>query len=175
MQVHRCTTCLRPRSFVVLRQRSPASTGVCSPTKEPVTSAAHPKSVTSPAPAFFGLHAERPFVASQPAHVQCASRSSNSVFVGRRLAPLPAAGKYRCPSSARLARSSATLAVMASLNHLYCSQACGAKYGAHGRLAALPNPSLKLISNGVPHWPSSAGPAAHFALAGQHATPSAPA
>ena len=38
-----------------------------------------------------------------------------------------------------------------------------------------PNPSLKLSYNGVPHWPSSAGPLAHFALAVQHATPSAPA
>ena len=38
-----------------------------------------------------------------------------------------------------------------------------------------PNPLLKLSSNGVPHWPSSAGPAAHFPLAGQHVTPSAPA
>ena len=86
IQVHRCTTGLRPGSFVVLRQRSPASTGVCSPTKEPVTSAAHPKSVTSPAPAFFGLHVAPPFVANQLAHVQCASRSLNSVFLGRRFA-----------------------------------------------------------------------------------------
>ena len=38
-----------------------------------------------------------------------------------------------------------------------------------------PNPLLKLISNGVPHWPSSAGPAAHFALAAQRVTSSAPA
>ena len=124
---------------------------------------------------FFGRHVASPPVANQPARVQCASRSFTKVFVGRCFAPLSAPGKYRCPSSARLARSSATLAVMASLNHLYRSQACGAKYGAHGRLAALPNPSLKLSANGVPHWPSSAGPAAHFALAVQHATPSAPA
>ena len=124
---------------------------------------------------FFGRHVASPPVANQPAGVQCASRSFTKVFVGRRLAPLPAPGKYRCPSSARLARSSATLAVMASLNHLYCSQACGAKYGAHGRLAALPNPSLKLSANGVPHWPPSAVPSAHFALAVQRATPSTPA
>ena len=39
----------------------------------------------------------------------------------------------------------------------------------------LPNPSVKLSVNGVPHWPSSAGPAAHFALAVQRATPSSPA
>ena len=38
-----------------------------------------------------------------------------------------------------------------------------------------PNPSLKLSPNGVAHWPSSAGPADHFALAVQRATPSVPA
>ena len=124
---------------------------------------------------FFGRHVASPPVASQPARVQCASRSLNSVFVGRRFAPLPATGKYRCSSSACFVHSSATLALMASLKHLYRSQACGAKYGARGRLAALPNPSLKLSANGVPHWPSSAGPAAHIALAVQRATPSAPA
>ena len=41
--------------------------------------------------------------------------------------------------------------------------------------AALPNPSLKLSANGMSRWPSSAGPAAHFALAVQRATPLAPA
>ena len=41
--------------------------------------------------------------------------------------------------------------------------------------AMTPNPSLKLSPNGVAHWPSSAGPAAHFALAVQRATPSVPA
>ena len=150
--MHRCTIGLRPRSFVVLGQCSPASDGSCSSTKEPVATAAHPKSVTSPAPAFFGRHVASPPVANQPARVYCASRSFTKVFVGRRLAPLPAPGKYRCPSSARLARSSATLAVMASLNHLCCSQACGAKYGAHGRLAALPNPSVKASTNGRPGY-----------------------
>ena len=43
------------------------------------------------------------------------------------------------------------------------------------RTVLRPNPSVKLIANGVPHWPSSAGPLAHFALAVQRATPSAPA
>ena len=38
----------------------------------------------------------------------------------------------------------------------------------------LPNPSLKVSTNGVARWPSSAGPAAHFALAVQRATPLAP-
>jgi len=39
----------------------------------------------------------------------------------------------------------------------------------------LPNPSFKRSANGMSHWPSSAGPAAHFALAVQRATPSSPA
>jgi len=39
----------------------------------------------------------------------------------------------------------------------------------------LPNPSLKRSANGMSHWPSSAGPAAHFALALQRATPLSPA
>ena len=42
-------------------------------------------------------------------------------------------------------------------------------------IALKPNPSLKLSPNGVPRWPSSAGPAAHFALAVQRVTPSVPA
>jgi len=46
---------------------------------------------------------------------------------------------------------------------------------AVGVPAVLPNPSLKLSPNGVARWPSSAGPAAHFALAVQRATPSVPA
>ena len=41
--------------------------------------------------------------------------------------------------------------------------------------AARPNPSLKLSANGMSRWPSSAGPAAHFALAVQRATPLSPA
>ena len=40
---------------------------------------------------------------------------------------------------------------------------------------AWPNHSLKLSANGVSRWPSSAGPAAHFALAVQRATPLSPA
>ena len=147
----------------------------CLSAQEPVTTASHPKSVTSPAPAFFGRHVASPPVANQPARVQCASRSSTKVFVGRRLAPRPAPGKYRWSSSACFVRSSATLTVMASPNHPRCSQACSAKYGAGSRAAALPNPSVKLSANGVPHWPPSAGPVAHFALAVQRATPLAPA
>ena len=38
-----------------------------------------------------------------------------------------------------------------------------------------PNTSVELRANGVAHWPSSAGPAAHLALAVQRATPSSPA
>ena len=37
--------------------------------------------------------------------------------------------------------------------------------------ALMPNPSLKLTTNGVARRPASAGPAAHCALAVQHATP----
>ena len=39
----------------------------------------------------------------------------------------------------------------------------------------LPNPSLKRSANGMAHRSSSAGPAAHFALAAQRAMPSSPA
>ena len=39
----------------------------------------------------------------------------------------------------------------------------------------MPNPSVKLSANGVPRWPTSAGPAAHFALAVQRDMPSSPA
>jgi len=39
----------------------------------------------------------------------------------------------------------------------------------------MPNPSLKRGADGMSRWPSSAGPAAHFALAGQRAMPLSPA
>ena len=172
--MHRCTTCLRPRQIGVCRQRSPASKGlfICPRARHHriAPEVCHVASVC-----FFGRHVAPPPVANQQARIQCASRSVTKVFVGRRLAPLPAPGKYGCPSSARYGLSSATLAAMASPNDLLGSQACGAKYSAGSRAAALPNPSVKLRANGVPHWPSSAGPAAHFALAVQRATPSAPA
>ena len=146
IQMRCCATGLRPRLFVVLRQCSPASTGSCSP----------PKSLLPPQRnrscsrrnSLWFWHVLPPPVATQTARVQCASRSFNKVFVGRRLAPLPAPGKYRCPSSARFGRSSATLTVMASPHHLHCSQAWGAKYSAGSGAAALPNPSVKLSANG---------------------------
>ena len=43
------------------------------------------------------------------------------------------------------------------------------------RANVTPNPSLKRSANGMSRWPSSAGPAAHFALAVQRAMPSSPA
>ena len=43
------------------------------------------------------------------------------------------------------------------------------------RCAVLPNPSLKRSANGSARWSSSAGPAAHFALAAQPALPLSPA
>ena len=168
-----CPTCLRSRLFAARRLRSPASTVSCFP----------PKSLSPPRrpPSFprrdslWFQHVVPPPVATQPARVQCASRSFNKMFVGRRVAPLPAPGNYRWLSFARFAYSSATLAAMASLNRLPSSKACGAKYGAGSRAAALPNPSVKLSTNGMPRWPSIAGPAAHFALAVQRDMPSAPA
>jgi len=39
----------------------------------------------------------------------------------------------------------------------------------------LPNHSLKRSANGMSRWPSSAGPAAHFALPVQRALPLSPA
>ena len=56
------------------------------------------------------------------------------------------------------------------------SASCGAYYRVQGMLsAAWPNPSFKRSANGMAHWPSSAGPAAHCALAVQHAMPLSPA
>jgi hypothetical protein len=55
---------------------------------------------------------------------------------------------------------------------------CGhfvAANGIRSNRARTPNPPLKRSANGVSHWPSSARPAAHFALAAQRATPLAPA
>ena len=173
IQMRHCPTCPRPRLFAVRRQRSPASTVSCSPPKS-LSRPQRPRSY-SRRHSLWLRHVVPPTVAVQPARFQCASRSFNKVFVGRRVAPLPASGKYRRPSSARFAHSSATLAAMASPKHLPSSTACRAKYSAGSSAAALPNPSVKLSANGVPRWPSSAGPLAHFALAAQRAAPSTPA
>ena len=43
---------------------------------------------------------------------------------------------------------------------------------AHHHRAARPNPSFKPTPDGMPHWSSSAGPAAHFAPAAQRSIPS---
>ena len=48
-------------------------------------------------------------------------------------------------------------------------------YSTYEHSALRPNPSLKLSPNGMSRWPSSAGPAADFALAVQRAMPSVPA
>ena len=47
--------------------------------------------------------------------------------------------------------------------------------GRYLRCAVLPNPSLKRSDNGRPRQPSSAGPAAHFALAVRRVLPLSPA
>ena len=171
--MHRCATSSRPLPFIVHRQRSPASTGSFSSTKG-LSLPQRTRSCSRRHSLWFRHVLPSP-MANQRARVQCASRSLNKVFVGRRSAPLPAPGKYRCPSTTRFGCSSATLTVMSSPHHLHCSQACSAKYSTGSSAAALSNPSGKLIVNGVPHWPSSAGPLAHFALAVQHVTPSSPA
>ena len=49
------------------------------------------------------------------------------------------------------------------------------RHALHEGARVQPNPSFKLSPNGGSRWSSSAGPAAHFALAAQHAPPSVPA
>jgi len=56
------------------------------------------------------------------------------------------------------------------MNECACLRACVLAF-----FAMTPNPSLKRSDNGMSHLPSSAGPAAHFALAVQRAMPLSPA
>jgi hypothetical protein len=69
---------------------------------------------------------------------------------------------------------------LARKNQFMCST-CSNHFSQSGALSLLvitrllPNPSLKLSTNGVSRWSSGAGPAAHFAPAAQRATPLAPA
>ena len=99
--MHRCTTGLRPRSFILRSQRSPTDLGSLFINQRACHHRSAPEAGYGASACFlFGLHVVSPPVATQPARVQCASRSFNKVFVGRRLAPLPAPGKYRCPSFA---------------------------------------------------------------------------
>ena len=83
------------------------------------------------------------------------------------------------PSGWLPAESTDVLPTLAGRSMSWCSRAVPS-----GKLAprlppgappTLPNPSLKLSANSVAHWPSSAGPSAHFALAGQRVPPSVPA
>ena len=55
------------------------------------------------------------------------------------------------------------------------SQCAANKRSTHHHRTPRPNPAFKLTHDGMPRWPPSAGPAAHFALAVRHATPSVPA
>ncbi len=64
--------------------------------------------------------------------------------------------------------------VLAHFNSLMPS-AHGAHASHSTRRRVVANPSLKPSTNGVARWPASAGPAAHFARAVQHATPPVPA
>jgi len=76
---------------------------------------------------------------------------------------------WRAPQT----RSTATALAVARSSKQNGAQAKAALF--HIPQALMPNPSLKRSTNGMAHWPSSAGPSAHFALAVQHATPSLPA
>ena len=87
----------------------------------------------------------------------------------------------KCPLRLASARSGGKNAgVRTSPNALFQAHAAGPRsHGAQAvqgmRQHAVPNPSFKPSPNGGPRWPASAGPSAHFALAGQRVPPSVPA
>ena len=81
--------------------------------------------------------------------------------------PLPRRLKEQCQASRQPTSSAAVKAASGRCR-------VNARHASGLRWQALPNPSLKASPNSVAHWLSSAGPAAHFALALQRATLSGP-
>ena len=75
-------------------------------------------------------------------------------------------GEYRMCSAKSGQRAHAT----SEERTMQCTRSAGRR-----AKSARPNPSFKRSANGIAHWPSSAGPAAHCALAVQHAMPLSPA
>ena len=88
----------------------------------------------------------------------------------------PPAGHRLRSASAMVARKSPPrrLASRHAPGAQICQGLCAFRNHAASN-AVKPNPSFKPSPNGGSRWPSSAGPAAHFALAVQHAPPSVPA
>ena len=104
------------------------------------------------------------------------SISCQSVFCREsvRRQPPPAGHGLRSASAVAARKSSSRrLATRRAPGTLICRNLCAPLNLCRKRLK--PNPSFKLSPNGGSRWPSSAGPAAHFALAVQHAPPSGPA
>ena len=140
----------------------------------------------------FSLCSQLPLVSLTSA-LRAAVLSAGQPVCGAAQAPLRAPGKahgaMRAPAYAGRSRSGPRQGRFIS-PPITCPRSLIGHYGAlrrcsHGMLAViamqanhvsvLPNNSFKLSPNGMSRWPSSAGPAAHFALAVQHATPSVPA
>ena len=93
------------------------------------------------------------------------------VFANERGAPLQA--ECKTERNTPLGYVSCVLGRIEGYEHvIYCTH-----INEHAASAApkTPNPSLKRSANGMSRWPSSAGPAAHCALAVQRAMPSSPA
>ena len=97
--------------------------------------------------------------------------------------PIPAPGAPKnhpalapsCPTCKRPLLTRFCRATHQSRENSFNSQRPSPQDPAHHLSTPRPNPSFKPTANGMARWPPSAGPAAHFALAAQRGTSSAPA
>ena len=116
---------------------------------------------------------------TKPCNAPSAGACVNHLYLGRpgRLASAPSSLTQRNREAAPLAPNPLASRSVSGKNP---SMSCLAQHQSNcSRLVrgtpVEPNPSFKLSPNGGSRWSSSAGPAAHFALAAQRAPPSVPA
>ena len=107
---------------------------------------------------------------AKPANVQVSCYASSGRLPRQHLVWCRLATQV-APTSAHSSRCRSRKSLQ-SLSRMHGLQSSSAMSSPR---AVLPNPSFKPSPNGMSRQPSSAGPAAHFALAVQRAMPSVPA
>ena len=92
-----------------------------------------------------------------------------------KIQPAPAPTCPTCPTCQRPLLTRFRRPAHQNRENSFNSQRASPQSPAHHHRSARPNTSFKPTPYGMPRWPSSAGPAAHFALAAQRVLPSSPA
>jgi hypothetical protein len=170
--------CSFRQSLVQNRSRCLLFVAVAKVVAKPTTRTATNAALTS-----FGVRESRRLFAPSPNtertccwpftshHTQARAPGPSGRFSRRRIAKLPAkrvvvSFRAQLLCAARAGRLSGRVRPNSGGSRSRFPYSCAMS----PRSAVLPNPSVKRSANIASHWPSSAGPAAHFALAVQRAT-----